>query len=418
MQSTSERPVLALSAPRSDRGWLSRGADRLALGGLGLFVAIGLLVQLRVLAGIDLATMLAKQWLLTPELDALGSASAILLSAEFTVSYGCLGAFYLWRRGLGWLALAPLAFVLLVPIEVLLKVVLHQPFVMDEFQRDIHYPLLTLELDGTFPSGHAIRSGFFGAFVAVLLLRRGGAAGRLGAAVAGLVALVFGLTRVYLGFHWLSDVMAGLTLGASGAVFVASRLAEALWPRDRHSKDELAVASPPMEPAEPAGTGEVVVIRPLEPADAPTLIAWGGGTPYVEGVLRASIAEHLAGRRVILLAVADVATAGPEIVGAVELAFMHVDTDLADGWRSAYLLGLEVDRRRRRTGIATRLVTTVEEIARGRGLRRLTLMVEPGNDAALRLYAKLGYAELKRSSFSWRGQVLPAICLEKTLGAE
>ncbi|MBQ0985716.1 phosphatase PAP2 family protein [Streptomyces sp. F63] len=74
-----------------------------------------------------------------------------------------------------------------------------------------------------FPSGHAMTA----AFVCVLLLwlaHRAGVRGalmRAAAAVAAVSVAGVGFTRVYLGVHWLSDVVAGWLLGvavASGAI--------------------------------------------------------------------------------------------------------------------------------------------------------------------------------------------------------
>ena len=81
--------------------------------------------------------------------------------------------------------------------------------------------MTTLVLNGSFPSGHAMRSMFFGVFIAVVLGARGGWVARVGPPLGILVACLFGWTRIYLGYHWLSDVIAGQILGAALALFVA-----------------------------------------------------------------------------------------------------------------------------------------------------------------------------------------------------
>jgi undecaprenyl-diphosphatase len=74
-----------------------------------------------------------------------------------------------------------------------------------------------------FPSGHATQSAAFYAMLA-LVLGAGLSFGRraiLGSA-ATLVVLLVGASRIYLGAHWLTDVLAGYALGATwGAIVIA-----------------------------------------------------------------------------------------------------------------------------------------------------------------------------------------------------
>ena len=74
---------------------------------------------------------------------------------------------------------------------------------------------LVLESSASFPSGHAMLSAMFATACAAVLIRtmRSGTARTAGIAALAGFALVDGASRVYLGAHWLTDVLAGWLLG-------------------------------------------------------------------------------------------------------------------------------------------------------------------------------------------------------------
>lgn len=83
---------------------------------------------------------------------------------------------------------------------------------------DLIWQLVT-ERKMSFPSGHA-----FGAAVTFPLM--GYLSGRRFLAIAGLIlALLIGLSRVFLGVHWLSDVIGGWLLGGAWACAAIAFLA-------------------------------------------------------------------------------------------------------------------------------------------------------------------------------------------------
>jgi undecaprenyl-diphosphatase len=67
-----------------------------------------------------------------------------------------------------------------------------------------------------FPSGHATASAAaYGAIALVVWARWGARAGRGAMAAAVVITAVVGFSRVYLGVHWPTDVVAGWCAGAA-----------------------------------------------------------------------------------------------------------------------------------------------------------------------------------------------------------
>jgi undecaprenyl-diphosphatase len=117
-------------------------------------------------------------------------------------------AYFIWRRGdrywVGSLALAVLGGMLL---NTVVKIV---------FNRDRPTwddPLLTLHSQ-SFPSGHAAGATLFYGFLAAYMVWRMKGKGARAVVVAGCVLMVavVGFSRIYLGVHYLSDVLAAMSL--------------------------------------------------------------------------------------------------------------------------------------------------------------------------------------------------------------
>ena len=123
------------------------------------------------------------------------------------------------------------------------------------------------DLDKSFPSGHAMEGIYLYLATGLVLIHLGRAQGRAWMARLGVVLVVIGpmigLSRLVLGVHWPSDVLAGWAFGS--VVLLAAALI--LWapvdrgwelPRSSHAVGAsgggagLDLASPPRTPATPA----------------------------------------------------------------------------------------------------------------------------------------------------------------------
>ena len=80
-----------------------------------------------------------------------------------------------------------------------------------------------------------------------------------------------------------------------------------------------------------------------------------------------------------------------ELVGFVILQLEEVE-----GGRVGYIVTLDVSPKRRRRGIAGRLMRVAERQAQQEGCSALVLHVFTGNEAAIRFYASLGFVRSHR----------------------
>jgi undecaprenyl-diphosphatase len=152
-------------------------------------------------------------------------ATSVLLAGELSLLYaGSLALLCALRRrarvGI-WLVGLLLA---TVAVELCFKHGLDQPApsaVLIGLERpdceQVSYPLTTVSTPSSLPSGYAIRTAYFGLLVAALVAARWPRLAVPARLALGLAVLLLGATRVIVGWHWPSDVLAGLLLGAATA---------------------------------------------------------------------------------------------------------------------------------------------------------------------------------------------------------
>jgi undecaprenyl-diphosphatase len=165
----------------------------------------------------NLAHPLGPAWLLQSAIDFSALGGFTLL---WSLGGAGLGFLVLLRRRAeaAWIAASVVGASIL---NATLKVWLHRP-------RPEIVPHLAVVSNASFPSGHAMISS---AVYLTLALMIAEVQPRLGARLyvvgaASLLVLLIGCSRVYLGVHWPSDVLAGWAFGSAWAfsVFIVNRL--------------------------------------------------------------------------------------------------------------------------------------------------------------------------------------------------
>ncbi|MFC3503216.1 phosphatase PAP2 family protein [Micromonospora krabiensis] len=134
-----------------------------------------------------------------------------------------------------WVAITMTVGGLLGPLLKLL-VARNRPDLLDPVARATGY---------AFPSGHALNAALFAGVLLLVFLPYAGGPARRAALWTGalLLAGLTGLSRVALGVHWTSDVVAGWLLGT--AVVAATAAALTVW---RHRPHGGTPATPPVRP--------------------------------------------------------------------------------------------------------------------------------------------------------------------------
>lgn len=203
---------------------LSKYEDRSVIRNLDFAVTV------KVQEAIDKSTHLR----LTSFIDTTMTGATFFASPEFSSVVVILltgWALYDWKKkkwnGKAVVILA--AFVVIVLVELYAKSVVHHPsppFAMIKHTTSI-FPANYVNEQFSYPSGHAARSVFLSIvifslfFVRNSLIRRKKMRLAIAVGFIGYVVMV-GISRIYLGHHWFSDVVGGVFLACSLAFGVLS----------------------------------------------------------------------------------------------------------------------------------------------------------------------------------------------------
>jgi undecaprenyl-diphosphatase len=128
----------------------------------------------------------------------------------------CVIAIALWRRS--W---TPVVLTLIAAAGSVTMTVVGKDMV-DRARPPAALAVPPLEVSPSFPSGHTLNATVLTGVAVYLVLRRvESRRGRVAVVAAGVAfVLTMGLSRVFLGHHWLTDVMAGWAIGLAWALAV------------------------------------------------------------------------------------------------------------------------------------------------------------------------------------------------------
>jgi membrane-associated phospholipid phosphatase len=171
----------------------------------------------------------------------LGERASIAFAAELSLLYA-IGLGFICLRARRPLAAGWILFLLLagVGLEIAFKYNFTHPSpsaFLETLSRTScgvpgpSYPFTVVPTPSTLPSGYSIRATYFCLLVAAMIGARWPALRMVAWLGLGIVALVAAASRVTVGWHWPTDVIAGMLVGACAAILVTAQADGFAWLR-------------------------------------------------------------------------------------------------------------------------------------------------------------------------------------------
>ncbi|MBI5452660.1 phosphatase PAP2 family protein [Candidatus Gottesmanbacteria bacterium] len=190
-----------------------------------IFVFLSYLVNKDVFRAVDYSLMVNLQRLISRGFDIPFSILSLLGSTEITlVIFGIIFIVVLLRKRHFFLGLFLYFFIFFA--ELLGKIYINNPLppkIFNRYALNFHFPSGSLvETHFSFPSGHMARTSFLAIILLIFILwsKRKRWQKIFSTILISLFLLAVFISRIYLGEHWLSDVLGGLVLG-TGIAFVS-----------------------------------------------------------------------------------------------------------------------------------------------------------------------------------------------------
>lgn len=201
----------AVIAPRPTRRYRAAVFQTYVLMASGAFVVLAVGARLIPYFSIDLTITRAVQSYHGHIFDRTMFWMSWIGFLPQSLAFGLIPLVLLFFTGLRWEAVAGLVAAAAVALDALVKFIVHRP------RPSLDLVHVYRELNSyTFPSGHVLTftaiCGYF-AFLAHTLLKPSWERIAL-LVVAPILALLMGLSRIYQGQHWFSDVMGAYLLGS------------------------------------------------------------------------------------------------------------------------------------------------------------------------------------------------------------